>query len=118
MVNKVQKTAEKSILSQKTVPLQVSSSFGSIFSYFLVPSSFVSTSTHPVFPSPTASVTPSSSHPTTQVVVMAARYTPLVLPAQLHDLPLNYGQRLPQYDGTCEVIAKNHVDKVSDFLYL
>lgn len=49
---------------------------------------------------------------------MEARYAPLVLPAQLHDLPLNYGQRLPQYDGIGEFTAKQHVDKVIDFMDL
>ena len=30
-------------------------------------------------------------------IVMAARFAPLVLPAQLHDLPLGYSQRIKTY---------------------
>lgn len=49
---------------------------------------------------------------------MATRYAPLVLPAQLHDFPLDYDQRLLEYDDTREVTTKQHVDKVSDFVDL
>ena len=36
----------------------------------------------------------------------AARFAPLALPAVLHDLPLNYAQRISLYDGEGNVIAK------------
>lgn len=49
---------------------------------------------------------------------MVVRYAPLVMPAKLHDLPLNYGKRLPQYDGVGEITTKQHVDKVIDFVDL
>ena len=48
----------------------------------------------------------------------AARFAPLALPAVLHDLPLNYAQRISLYDGEGNVTAKYHVGKFDDFIYL
>lgn len=49
---------------------------------------------------------------------MEDMYATLVLPTHFNDLPKNYVQRLPQYDGTGETTAKQHVDKVNDFVDL
>lgn len=49
---------------------------------------------------------------------MAARYAPLNLPAQVHDLPHNYGQCLIQFDGTGYYTALEHLDKLNDFIDL
>ena len=48
----------------------------------------------------------------------ATRFSPLALPAMLHDLPLNYAQRISLYDGEGNVTAKYHVGKFDDFIYL
>ena len=36
---------------------------------------------------------------------MASRFPPLILPAQLHDLPQNYSQRIKLYDVEGNVLA-------------
>ena len=38
--------------------------------------------------------------------------------AVLHDLPLNYAQRISLYDGEGNVTTKYHVGKFDDFIYL
>ena len=47
-----------------------------------------------------------------------ARFSPLSLPAALHDLPLNYAQRIALYDGDGNVSARYHVGKFDDFIDL
>ena len=49
---------------------------------------------------------------------MAARYAPLNLQDQLHDLPVNYGKRSLQFDGTSFFTAHQHVDKLNVFIEL
>ena len=49
---------------------------------------------------------------------MAARYAPLVLAAPLHAMPQDYQMRLPQFDGTWPLSAKQHVDKMNDYFDL
>jgi hypothetical protein len=49
---------------------------------------------------------------------MAARFTPLILPAQLHDLPQNYNQRIRLYDVEGNVSAQRHLDWFNDFVDL
>jgi hypothetical protein len=49
---------------------------------------------------------------------MAARFTPLILPAQLHDLPQNYSQRIKLYDVEGNVSAQKHLDWFNDFIDL
>ena len=49
---------------------------------------------------------------------MAGRFSPLALPAVLHDLPQGYSLRIPFYDGEVNFTAKKHVDRFDDFLYL
>ena len=46
------------------------------------------------------------------------RFSPLALPVVLHELPLNYAQRISLYDGEGNVIAKYHVGKFDYFIYL
>ena len=48
----------------------------------------------------------------------ATRFAPLAFPAVLHDLPLNYAQRISLYDGEGNVTAKYHVGKFDDFIDL
>ena len=50
--------------------------------------------------------------------IFAARFSPLALPVVLHDLPLNYAQRISLYDGEGNVTAKYHVEKFDDFIDL
>ena len=47
-----------------------------------------------------------------------ARFAPLALPVVLHDLPLNYAQRISLYDGEGNVTTKYHVGKFDDFIDL
>ena len=48
----------------------------------------------------------------------AARFAPLALPLVLHDLPMNYAQRISLYDGEGNVSARYHVDTFDDFIDL
>ena len=48
----------------------------------------------------------------------AARFSPLALPMVLHELPLNYSQRISLHDGEGNVTAKYHVGKFDDFIDL
>ena len=45
---------------------------------------------------------------------MAARFAPLVLPAQLHDLPQAYSQRIKTYGVEGEFTSQQHLDSFSD----
>ena len=47
-----------------------------------------------------------------------AIFSPLALPLVLHDLPLNYTQRIALYDGEGNVSARYHVGKFDDFIDL
>jgi hypothetical protein len=49
---------------------------------------------------------------------MAARFSPLVLPAQLHDLPREYNLRIKLYDVEGSVSAQKHLDWFNDFIDL
>ena len=51
----------------------------------------------------------------TPPVVMAARFAPLALPAQLHDLPLGYSQRIKTYGVEGDVSAQQHIIRFNDF---
>jgi hypothetical protein len=50
--------------------------------------------------------------------VMAARFTPLALPAQLHDLPQNYNQRIKLSDVKGNASAQKILDWLNDFFDL
>ena len=49
---------------------------------------------------------------------MAATFAPLVLPAQLHDLPLGYSQRIKTYGAEGDVATQQHVIRFNDFFDL
>ena len=49
---------------------------------------------------------------------MDSRYDPLVLPAQLHDLPQGYAQRIKIYDVEGDISAQQHLIKFNDFCEL
>ena len=49
---------------------------------------------------------------------MAARFAPLALHVVLHDLPQNYAQKNPFYDGDGNFTAIQHVDRFDDYLDL
>jgi hypothetical protein len=50
--------------------------------------------------------------------VMAARFSPLVLPSQLHDFPQNYIQRINLYDVEGNVSSQRHLDWFNNFVDL
>jgi hypothetical protein len=49
---------------------------------------------------------------------MTTRFTPIVLPTQLHDFPHNYNQSIKLYDVEGNVSAQNHLDWFNDFIDL
>ena len=49
---------------------------------------------------------------------MATRFAPLALPAQLHDLPQNYAQRIKSCGNEGDVTTQQHVDRFMDFIDL
>ena len=48
-------------------------------------------------------------------IVMAARFAPLTLPTQLHDLPQGYSQRIMTYGAKGDVLAQQHIIRFNDF---
>ena len=46
---------------------------------------------------------------------MASRFNPLVFPAQLHDLPQGYSQRIKTYGAEGDISAHQHLDRFNDF---
>jgi hypothetical protein len=48
-------------------------------------------------------------------IVMAARFTPLVFPAQLHDLPQGYSQRIRTYGAKGDISVQQYLDRFNDF---
>ena len=49
---------------------------------------------------------------------MVARFVPLALPGQLHDLPPNYAQRIKSFGNEGDVTTQQHVDRFMDFIDL
>jgi hypothetical protein len=49
---------------------------------------------------------------------MVARFAPLALPAQLHDFPYNYNERIKLYDIEGNTSAQKHLDWFNDFFDL
>ena len=74
------------------------------------------TSQPPIQNPPTFQPLPLAPNPPRPMV--AARFAPLALRAVLHDLPLNYAQRISLYGGEGNVTAKYHVRKFDDFIDL
>ena len=48
-------------------------------------------------------------------IVMVTRFAPLVLPAQLHDLPLGYSQRIKTYGAEGDVSVQQHISRFNVF---
>ena len=46
---------------------------------------------------------------------MAAKYAPLVLPQNLHDMPQNYKKYIPLFDNLSQITSQKHVTRMSDF---
>jgi len=55
---------------------------------------------------------------TAHLPVMAAQFSPLVLPTILHDLLQNYAQRIRLYGAEEDITAQQHFDRFSDFVDL
>jgi hypothetical protein len=51
-------------------------------------------------------------------VKIPSRYKPLYLPPILHDLPINYTNNMPRFDGENVVTTKKHIQSLEDFLDL
>lgn len=49
---------------------------------------------------------------------MASRFTPLVLPTQLHDLPQGYSQIIRNFDAEGDITTQQHLDRFNDFVDL
>jgi hypothetical protein len=48
-------------------------------------------------------------------IVMVSRFNTLVLPAQLHDLPQGYSQRIRTYGAEGDISAQQRLDRFNDF---
>ena len=46
---------------------------------------------------------------------MAARYAPIVLPQNLHDMPQDYQKNVPFFYGVSQYTTQQHVTKMIDF---
>lgn len=69
--------------------------------------------------SPKASISSQVSSPKqSPIEVMAARFSLLVHPAQLHDLPQNYSERIKTYNAEGDITAQQHLDRFNDFVDL
>jgi hypothetical protein len=55
------------------------------------------------------------SHPPRVFAKVAARYSPLVLPIPLHDLPENYIKNLPKFTGEGDLTATEHINFFDQF---
>jgi hypothetical protein len=49
---------------------------------------------------------------------MVSRFSPLVLPTQLHEFPQNYSQRINLYDIEGNVSAQKNMDWFNNFIDL
>ena len=49
---------------------------------------------------------------------MASMFTPLILPAQLHDLPKGYSQSIRTFSAEGYITTQQHLDKFNDFIDL
>ena len=48
-------------------------------------------------------------------IIMASIFSPLSLPAQFHDLPIGYSQRIRTYGAEGDVSAQQHIIRFNDF---
>jgi len=73
----------------------------------------------PSTPHTTATPTPPTPPRPNLPKPMAARFSPLALPQNLHDMPADYQSKLPMFDGTPQsVSAQQHIDKMTTFFDL
>ena len=82
------------------------------------PSSHIASPLHtpPHIPHTTATPTPPTTPRPNPPRAMAARFAPLALPQNLHDMPADYQSKIPMYDGTPQsVSAQQHIDKMTTF---
>jgi hypothetical protein len=65
-------------------------------------------------------VTPTRNQPSLcpLTTAMEARFSPLILPAQLHDLPQDYNLRIKLYDAEGNISSQKHLYWFNDFIYL
>jgi hypothetical protein len=49
---------------------------------------------------------------------MVVRFSPLFLPAQLHDLPQNYSEIIKTYNAKGDITTQQHLDRFNGFIYL
>jgi hypothetical protein len=47
---------------------------------------------------------------------MVAKFSPLSLPAALHDLLQNYAQRIKQFDVEGDITTQQHLDRFTYFI--
>ena len=64
---------------------------------------------------PVLIVTPYQTPPPNISLAMAARFAPLVLPTQLHDLPQAYSQRIKTYGAKGDITSQQHLDRFNEF---
>lgn len=73
----------------------------------------------PHTPHTTTTPTPSTPPRPNLPKAMAARFAPLALPQNLHDIPANYQSKIPMFDDTPQgVSAQQHIDKMATFFDL
>jgi len=51
-------------------------------------------------------------------IAMTTIFSPLILPAQLHDLPQDYNLRIKLYDAEGNISTQKHIDWFNDFIDL
>lgn len=72
--------------------------------------------TPPHTPHTTTTPTPPTTPRPNLPKAMAARFAPLALPQNLHDMPADYQSKIPMFDGTPQsVSAQQHIDKMANF---
>lgn len=82
-----------------------------------LPSSHIASPLHtpPHTPHTAATPTPPTTPRLNPPRAMVARFTPLALPQQLHDMPADYQSKIPIFDGTPQsVSAQQHIERMED----
>ena len=78
------------------------------------PSSHIASPPHT--PHTATTLTPPTTPRLNPPRVMVARFAPLALPQQLHDMPADYQSKIPLFDGSPQnVSAQQHIDKMEIF---
>jgi len=101
----------------RTIPLQPIITY-SEFAANSPPSSHIASPLHtpPHTPHTSAPPTPPTTPRPNLPRAMAARFAPLALPQNLHDMPANYQSKIPTFDGTPQsVFAQQHIYKMANF---